>query len=62
MKGPYLTNICKKIHVLEKATKFRLSNFLLYMILSFDFQKEGSERNLSRVGKTQKGIFLVVHH
>ena len=32
MKGPYLANIGKKNHVLEKAKEIKLSNFLLNLI------------------------------
>ena len=38
MKGPYLANIGKNNYVLEK-TKKKLSNFLLNLILYFDFSK-----------------------
>ena len=51
MKGPYLANIGKNNHVLEKTNigkkdyvlkkqkKNKLSNFLLNLILNFDFSK-----------------------
>ena len=37
MKGPYMANIDQKNHVLEKTKKIKLSNFLLNLILNFDF-------------------------
>ena len=39
MKGPYMANIGKKKHVLEKTKNKTLSNFLLNLILNFDFSK-----------------------
>ena len=39
MKGPYLENIGKNNHSLEKAKKNLSAHFLLNLILNFDFSK-----------------------